>query len=178
MCVYIWQAVYCWDSHWMWFLRWAGTHQRLTLCQLLKISPEVVSEPEILDSLTNHVVHGSGDLSEEQYRYKKLKNMCLFTTIWWLGEKPQVNDEATLRQRKRGNRKLSKNGSTYTLISQGVYRSINVCLNLCIPWQQIFSYMKGLPWKLSFFFPWGVYLEKVRNAKFKNWWKLCICLRF
>lgn len=33
--------------------------------QLLTMSPGVVSEPEILDSKTNHVVHGSGDLSEK-----------------------------------------------------------------------------------------------------------------
>lgn len=84
------------------------------------MSPEVVSEPEILDSLSNYVEHGFGYLSEKQYRYKKLKNMCLFTTVQWLGEKPQVNSEAMLRQRKWGNWKLSKNGSTYTLISQGV----------------------------------------------------------
>lgn len=105
----------------------------VAFCQLLTMSPGVVSEPEILDSKTNHVVRGSGDLSEKQCRYKKLKNTCLFTTIQWLGEKPQANAEAMLRQRKRGNRKLSKNGSTYTLISQGLYRSINVCLNLDIP---------------------------------------------
>lgn len=149
MPVHIWQAVYSWDSHWMWVLRWAGTHQR---CSLVSASHNVSwsgSEPEILDSLTNHVVHGSGGLSEEKYRYKKLKNMCLFTTtIQRLGEKPQVNAEAMLRQRNRGNRKLSKNDSTYALLAQGVYRSINVCLSLYIPWQQIFLYMKGLTWKL------------------------------
>lgn len=66
------------------------------------ISYEVVSQPEILDSLTNHSIHGSGDLNEEQHTCEKLKNVCHFTTqIQWLGEKPQVNAEAMLRQRKR-----------------------------------------------------------------------------
>lgn len=61
----------------------------VALCQLVTMSPEVVSEPEILDSLSNHVEYDSGDLSEEQYRYKKQKNMCLFTAVQWLGEKTE-----------------------------------------------------------------------------------------
>lgn len=59
----------------------------VALCQLLTMSPETVSKSEIRDSRTNHLVHGSDDLTKEQYRYKKLKNMCLFTTaIQWLGK--------------------------------------------------------------------------------------------
>lgn len=44
------------------------------------MSREVFGEPEILDSLTNHAVHGSGDLNEEQHTCEKLKDVCHFTT--------------------------------------------------------------------------------------------------
>lgn len=52
----------------------------VALCWLLMVSHEVVSEHEILDSLTNYAVYGSGDTNEERHTCEKLKNMCHFAT--------------------------------------------------------------------------------------------------
>lgn len=97
------------------------------------MSREVFGEPEILDSLTNHAVHGSGDLNEEQHTCEKLKNVCHFTTkIWWLGEKPQVNAETAETEKEKEIIESCQKTTALAHLFHKIYIYVNINMNICM----------------------------------------------